>query len=359
MKKSIISGITGQDGAYLARLLLDKGYEVHGTHRQRGGNNFWRLKELGVLQHPMLHLTEYDLSDLSACLALLERIEPDEIYNLAAQSSVALSFTEPYSTAKVTSFGALNFLEAIRLIDSKAHFFQAGTSELFGVSHGSSLSEKTPFYPKSPYAVAKLNAHWNTLNYRENYGIFGCNGILFNHESPLRGQEFVTRKITDSVARIKMGKLDVLSIGNLDARRDWGYAEDFTEGMWRMLQASQPDDYVLATGRVESVRDFVRMAFKAAGVSIAFEGLADNETAVVVETPLSNNDSVTSLKVGQTVLRVNPLFYRPVDSCLSVADPSKAKEVLGWCPSTTLEQICQSMVNADLARVGGELKCYL
>jgi GDPmannose 4,6-dehydratase len=359
MKKSIISGITGQDGAYLARLLLEKGYQVHGTHRHGGENNFWRLEELGIRQHPSLHLIEHDLSDLDACIALVERINPDEIYNLAAQSSVALSFTQPYSTAKITSFGALNFLEAVRLLDSKARFFQAGSSELYGTSQEPVLSEKTPFYPKSPYAVAKLNAYWNTLNYRENYGIFGCNGILFNHESPLRGQEFVTRKISDSVARISTGKLDMLNIGNLDSRRDWGYAEDFTDGMWRMLQADGPDDYVLATGRAESVRDFVLMAFKAAGISVAFRGSEENETAVVIETSLSQNGSERCLKVGQTVLRVNPLFYRPVDSCLSVADPSKAKEILGWSPSTTLEQICQSMVNADLARLREDTTCYL
>ena len=335
---AIITGITGQDGAYLAQLLLDKGYTVYGTYRRAASTNFWRIDELGIREHPNFHLVEYDLTDLGATIRLLQKTEATEVYNLAAQSFVAVSFDQPMTTAQITGLGPLNLLEAIRIVNPKIRFYQASTSEMFGKVQAIPQTEETPFYPRSPYGVAKLYAHWMTINYRESYGIFGCSGILFNHESPLRGLEFVTRKITDGVARIKLGKLDCLELGNLDAKRDWGYAKDYVEGMWRMLQADVPDVYVLATGRNETVRDFVRMAFKAAGITVEFKGSAEDETAV---------DTAT----GKTVVRVNPKFYRPAEVDLLIGNPAKAKAKLGWEPKTTLEELCQMMVEADLKRV--------
>jgi len=335
---AIITGITGQDGAYLAQLLLEKGYTVYGTYRRAASTNFWRIDELGIKEHPNFHLVEYDLTDLGATIRLLQKTEATEVYNLAAQSFVAVSFDQPMTTAQITGLGPLNLLEAIRIVNPKIRFYQASTSEMFGKVQAIPQTEETPFYPRSPYGVAKLYAHWMTINYRESYGIFGCSGILFNHESPLRGLEFVTRKITDGVARIKLGKLDCLELGNLDAKRDWGYAKDYVEGMWRMLQADVPDVYVLATGRTETVRDFVRMAFKAAGITVEFKGSAEDETAV---------DTAT----GKTVVRVNPKFYRPAEVDLLIGNPAKAKAKLGWEPKTTLEELCQMMVEADLKRV--------
>jgi len=337
MKISIITGITGQDGAYLAQLLLDKGYTVYGTYRRTSSVNFWRIEELGVQSHPNLHLVEYDLTDLGASIALVQKVQPTEIYNLAAQSFVGVSFDQPSTTAQITGIGALNLLEAIRLVNPKIRFYQASTSEMFGKVQAIPQVESTPFYPRSPYGVAKLYAHWMTVNYRESYDIFGCSGILFNHESPLRGREFVTRKITDSVAKIKLGQLDCLELGNLDAKRDWGFAKEYVEGMWRMLQVDTPDTYVLATNRTETVRDFVRMAFKGAGITVDFKGTAEHETAV---------DTAT----GKTVMRINPKFYRPAEVELLIGDPAHAKTKLGWAPTTTLEQLCQMMVEADLRR---------
>lgn len=337
IKNAIVTGITGQDGAYLAELLLDKGYTVYGTYRRTSSVNFWRIEELGIKSHPSLHLVEYDLTDLGASIALVKKVEPDEIYNLAAQSFVGVSFDQPTTTAQITGIGALNLLEAIRLVNPKIRFYQASTSEMFGKVQAIPQTEDTPFYPRSPYGVAKLYAHWMTINYRESYDIFGCSGILFNHESPLRGREFVTRKITDSVAKIKLGKLDCLELGNIDAKRDWGYAREYAEGMWRMLQVDMPDTYVLATNRTETVRDFVRMAFKGAGMTISFQGQGEQETAI-------DEDS------GKTVMRVNPKFYRPAEVDLLIGDPAKAKENLGWEPSTSLEELCQMMVEADLRR---------
>jgi GDPmannose 4,6-dehydratase len=337
IKKAIITGVTGQDGAYLAKLLLDKGYEVHGTYRRTSSVNFWRLDEVGATTHPNMHLVEYDLTDLGTSLAMVQRIQPDEIYNLAAQSFVGVSFDQPTTTAQITGVGALNLLETIRLVNPKIRFYQASTSEMFGKVQAVPQAEDTPFYPRSPYGVAKLYAHWITVNYRESYDIFGSSGILFNHESPLRGREFVTRKITDSVAKIKLGLLDVLELGNLDAKRDWGFAKEYVEGMWRMLQADQPDTFVLATNRTETVRDFVTMAFKGAGISVEFSGRDLQEVAV---------DSDT----GKTVMRINPKFHRPAEVDLLIGDPSKAERVLGWKPQTTLEQLCQMMVEADLER---------
>ncbi|WP_454904883.1 GDP-mannose 4,6-dehydratase [Variovorax gossypii] len=336
-KTALVTGITGQDGAYLSELLLQKGYKVYGTYRRTSSVNFWRIEELGIDQHPDLHLIEYDLTDLGSSLTLIRETEPDEIYNLAAQSFVGVSFNQPTATAQITGIGALNLLEAIRLVNPKIRFYQASTSEMFGKVQAVPQIEETPFYPRSPYGVAKLYAHWMTINYRESYNIFGSSGILFNHESPLRGREFVTRKITDCVAKIKLGKLDVLELGNLDAKRDWGFAKEYVEGMWRMLQADEPDTFVLATNRTETVRDFVSMAFKGAGIAVEFKGRAENESAV---------DTAT----GKTVMRVNPKFYRPAEVDLLIGNPAKAKQKLGWEPQTTLEQLCQMMVDADLAR---------
>lgn len=337
MKKALITGITGQDGAYLAQLLLEKGYEVYGTYRRTSSVNFWRIEELGIHKHPGLHLVEYDLTDLGASIRLLQRSEATEVYNLAAQSFVAVSFDQPMTTAQITGLGPLNLLEAIRIVNPRIRFYQASTSEMFGKVQAIPQNEDTPFYPRSPYGVAKLYAHWMTINYRESYGIFGASGILFNHESPLRGLEFVTRKITDAVAKIKLDKLDTLELGNLDAKRDWGYAKDYVEGMWRMLQAEEPDTFVLATNRTETVRNFVQMAFKGADMDVEFRGKAESETAIDVRT-------------GKTVMRVNPKFYRPAEVELLIGDPAKARTRLGWEPATSLEQLCRMMVEADLRR---------
>ncbi|CNK63136.1 GDP-mannose 4,6-dehydratase [Yersinia proxima] len=335
--KAVVTGITGQDGAYLAELLLEKGYEVYGTYRRTSSVNFWRIEELGIDKHPNLHLIEYDLTDLSASIRLLQTTQATEVYNLAAQSFVGVSFDQPATTAEITGIGPLNLLEAIRIVNTKIRFYQASTSEMFGKVQAIPQVEDTPFYPRSPYGVAKLYAHWMTINYRESYGIFGCSGILFNHESPLRGREFVTRKITDSVAKIKLGKLDILELGNMDAKRDWGFAKEYVEGMWRMLQADVPDTFVLATNRTETVRDFVSMAFKAAGFNLRFEGKDEHEVGIDVAT-------------GKTLVKVNPKFYRPAEVELLIGNPQKAKDVLGWEPKTTLEELCQMMVDEDLRR---------
>jgi len=335
--KAIITGITGQDGAYLAELLLEKGYTVYGTFRRTSSVNFWRIEELGIDKHPNLNLVEYDLTDLSSSIRLLESTGATEVYNLAAQSFVGVSFEQPLTTLDITGAGAVNLLEAIRIVNPKIRFYQASTSEMFGQVQAIPQSETTPFYPRSPYGVAKLYAHWMTINYRESYGIFGCSGILFNHESPLRGREFVTRKITDSVAKIKLGKLDVLELDNIDAKRDWGFAKEYVEGMWRMLQADEPGVFVLATNRTETVRDFVTLAFKAVDVELQWEGSGEQEQA-------------TDAATGKVVVRVNPKFYRPAEVDLLIGDPQKAKDVLGWEPKTTLEQLCRMMVDADMRR---------
>jgi GDPmannose 4,6-dehydratase len=336
-KKALITGITGQDGAYLAELLLEKGYQVTGTYRRTSSVNFWRIEELGIQSHPNLNLVEYDLTDLASSIRLMQTVQPDEVYNLAAQSFVGVSFDQPLTTAEITGVGPVHLLEAIRIVNPKIRFYQASTSEMFGKVQAVPQKEDTPFYPRSPYGVAKLYAHWMTVNYRESYGIFGSSGILFNHESPLRGREFVTRKITDSVAKIHLGLLEVLELGNMDAKRDWGYAKEYVEGMWRILQADEPDTYVLATNRTETVRDFVSMAFKAVDVAIEWSGAADNEIG-------------TCKKTGKVLVRVNPKFYRPAEVELLIGDPAKATEKLGWTPKTTLEELCQMMVDADLRR---------
>lgn len=337
MKTAVITGITGQDAAYLAELLLEKGYKVYGTYRRTSSVNFWRIEELGIQNHPNLELVEYDLTDLSSSIRLLQSTGATEVYNLAAQSFVGVSFDQPLTTAEITGIGPVNLLEAIRIVNPKIRFYQASTSEMFGKVQEIPQRETTPFYPRSPYGVAKLYAHWMVINYRESYDIFATSGILFNHESPLRGQEFVTRKITDSVAKIKLGKLDVLELGNMDAKRDWGFAKDYVEGMWRMLQADKPDTFVLATNRTETVRDFVTMAFKAADIELEWSGSEENETA-------------TDKATGNVVVKVNPKFYRPAEVDLLIGNPEKAKKELGWEPKTTLEELCAMMVEADLRR---------
>ena len=342
MKKKIalIFGITGQDGAYLAKLLLSKKYIVHGVKRRSSSLNTSRIDDIYQDPHSKsnFYLHYGDVTDSLSVLKNIAFIKPDEIYNLSAQSHVKVSFDVPEYTANVDAIGALRILDAIKSLklEKKVKYYQAGTSEMFGSSKPPQ-SEKTNFYPRSPYAAAKLYAHWMTINYRESYDIFGCSGILFNHESPLRSREFVTRKITDSVAKIKLGMLDCLELGNIDAKRDWGFAKEYVEGMWRMLQVDTPDTYVLATNRTETVRDFVCMAFKEAGITVDFKGHAEAETAVDVAS-------------GKTVMRINPKFYRPAEVELLIGDPGHAKAKLGWEPKTTLEQLCQMMVEADLRR---------
>lgn len=336
MKKALITGITGQDGAYLAQLLLDKGYTVYGAYRRTSSENFWRIADLGIDQHPQLRLVEFDLTDLSGTIRLLSSSEVQEVYNLAAQSFVGVSFEQPLTTAEITGVGALNLLEAIRFVNPKIRFYQASTSEMFGKVQAVPQTESTPFYPRSPYGVAKLFAHWMTVNYRESYGIFAASGILFNHESPLRGKEFVTRKITDAMAQIKLGKKQCLELGNLDAKRDWGFAKDYVDGMWRMLQIDQPETFVLATNRTETVRDFVSLAAQAVEINLDWQGSGPNEQGVDAS--------------GVVRVRINPDFYRPAEVDLLIGDASKAAQLLNWKASTTLEELCDMMVKADLQR---------
>jgi GDPmannose 4,6-dehydratase len=337
MLSAIVTGITGQDGAYLAQFLLGKGYEVYGTYRRSSSLNFWRIEELGIHKHPHLHLVCHDLTDLSTNIRLLQKTGATEVYNLAAQSFVGVSFDQPIATTEISAIGVLNLLEAIRIVNTDIRFYQASTSELFGRVQSVPQVESTPFYPRSPYGVAKLYAHWMTINYRESYNIFGCCGILFNHESPLRGREFVTRKITDSLAKIKLGKLDILELGNLDVRRDWGYAKDYVEGMWQMLQAKTPDTYVLATNRTVSVREFVTMAAKLVGYNLTWKGAGEREIAIDENT-------------GKKLVVINPKFYRPAEVELLIGNPEKARRELGWVPKTTLEELCQMMMEEDSRR---------
>jgi len=342
MKNAVITGVTGQDGAYLVDSLLQKGYKVTGTFRRTSSVNFWRLGELGVRDHSNLKLVEHDLTDLSASIRLMEKSQPDEVYNLAAQSFVGVSFDQPITTAEITGLGPVNILEAIRTVNSKIKFYQASTSEMFGKVQEVPQRETTPFYPRSPYGVAKLYAHWMTINYRESYDIFGTSGILFNHESPLRGQEFVTRKITHTIAQIVKGTTDVLRLGNMDAKRDWGFAKDYVEGMWGMLQLDKPDTYVLGTGRTETVRTFVEMAFKAVDIEIVWKGEGENEVGY-------DGNSNKKLVV------IDSEFYRPSEVELLIGDSSKAKKDFGWEATTSLEELCDLMVKADLKRVDNEL----
>ena len=337
-KIALVTGITGQDGAYLAEFLLNRGYTVYGTFRRTSSVNFWRIASLGILEHPGLHLVEHDLTDGGAGIRLLERTQATEVYNLAAQSFVGLSFEQPVTTAEITGIGTLHLLEAIRIVNPKIRFYQASTSEMFGKVQAVPQDENTSFYPRSPYGVAKLYAHWTTINYRESYGIFGVSGILFNHESPLRGLEFVTRKITDGIARIKLGKRETLELGNLDARRDWGFAREYVDGMWRMLQTSEPGVYVLATGKNATVREFVTLAAKAVGIEVIWQGSGEQERGV---------DAAS----GKVIVRINPKFYRPAEVDKLVGSSAKASKDLGWEAKTTLEELCRMMAEADLARV--------
>ncbi|MGK6353902.1 GDP-mannose 4,6-dehydratase [Sphingomonas sp. DT-207] len=334
---AIVTGISGQDGAYLAENLLSRGYTVFGTYRRTSSVNFWRIDELGISDHPRLRLVEYDLTDMGSAIRLIERSEATEIYNLAAQSFVGVSFDQPIATGAITGLGAAYLLEAIRTVNKDIRFYQASTSEMFGKVQAIPQVEDTPFYPRSPYGVAKLYAHWLTVNYRESFGIFGASGILFNHESPLRGREFVTRKITDAVAKIALGKSEVLELGNLDAQRDWGYAKDYVEGMRLMLQHDTPDTFVLATNRTETVRRFVELAFGQVGIELDWSGKDEAE----IGRHRGN---------GQTVVRVNPAFYRPAEVDLLIGDAGKAKAELGWEPQVQLEELAMLMIEADMRR---------
>lgn len=320
-KSALVTGITGQDGAYLAKLLLSKDYRVFGFMARRSSDSLWRLRELGI--EGQVTLLDGDLADITSILRALEASEADELYNLGAQSFVATSWRQPLLTANVTGIGALNVLEAIRIHDSKIRFYQASTSEMFGLIQAERQDEATPFYPRSPYGVAKLFAHWSTVNYRESFGLHASSGILFNHESPLRGIEFVTRKVTDAVARIKLGHAKELRLGNIDAKRDWGFAGDYVEAMWLMLQQDKPDDYVIATGVTTTVREMCRIAFSHVGL--------DHEDYIVID----------------------PQFFRPAEVDVLLGNPKKARERLGWSAHTTLEELVQMMVEADMRRVGG------
>tara|TARA_R110000868_G_scaffold83100_3_gene234784 strand:- start:1904 stop:2938 length:1035 start_codon:yes stop_codon:yes gene_type:complete len=338
MKTAVITGITGQDGAYLAQLLLEKNYKVYGTYRRTASTNYWRLDELGIKNHENLELVEYDLTDFSSSLRLIDKTKPDEVYNLAAQSFVGVSFDQPIATTQINALGPLSLLEAIRTVNPKIKFYQASTSEMFGKVQDVPQSETTVFYPRSPYGVAKVYAHMMVINYCESYDMFATSGILFNHESPLRGLEFVTRKITDGLARVKLGKQSHIEIGNMDAKRDWGYAKDYVDGMRLILQAEKPDCYVLATGRTETVRSFVEMTCKALDINLAWEGTGVDELGFDTNT-------------GKAIIKINPKFYRPAEVDLLIGDPSKAKKDLGWQSSTSLEDLCAMMVKADLRRV--------
>lgn len=337
MKKAIITGITGQDGAYLSQLLLEKGYTVYGTYRRSSSMNFWRIEELGIQNHPNLHLLEYDLNDQTSNIRLIEKTQPDEIYNLAAQSFVGVSFDQPLSTAQTTGIGCLHLLEAIRIVNPKIKFYQASTSEMFGKVQQVPQTEDTPFYPRSPYGFSKLFAHWATINYRESYDIFGVSGILFNHESPLRGREFVTRKITDTVAKIALGKQSKLELGNLDAQRDWGYAKEYVEGMYKMLQHHSPETFVLATNETHTVKKFVELSFNKIEIQLEWKGTAENEKGYCS-------------KSGIELVSINPKFYRPAEVELLIGDAKKANDLLNWKPTTGLEALCSLMVDADLKR---------
>lgn len=348
MKTAIITGITGQDGAYLAELLLSKGYVVHGIKRRSSLFNTDRIDHLYQdphVQHKNLILHYGDLTDSTNLIRIIQEVQPDEIYNLAAMSHVHVSFETPEYTANADGLGTLRILEAVRLLGliDKTKVYQASTSELYGLVQEVPQKETTPFYPRSPYAVAKMYAYWITVNYREAYGMFACNGILFNHESPLRGETFVTRKITRAVAKIVLGLQDTLYLGNIDAKRDWGHAKDYVEGMWRILQHDKPEDFVLATGVTTSIREFLILAFREAGVELAFQGEAENEIATVISS--SNTHPISK---GKVVLKIDPRYYRPTEVDLLIGDASKAKDKLGWEPKYTLSQMIKEMVASDI-----------
>ena len=349
MKKALITGVTGQDGAYLSEFLLEKGYEVHGIKRRASLLNTERVDHL--YQDPHIDNQNFilhygDLTDSTNLIRLIQEIKPDEIYNLAAMSHVKVSFEMPEYTANTDALGTLRVLEAVRLLnlEKKTKIYQASTSELYGKVQEVPQTEKTPFYPRSPYGVAKLYGYWITINYREAYNMFACNGILFNHESPLRGETFVTRKITRATAKIVLGKQEKLYLGNLDAKRDWGHAKDYVRMMWMILQAKEAEDWVIATGITTTVRDFVKKSFKVLGVDIAFKGKGVNEIGYVE----NSSNSKFQIPVGQEIINIDPTYYRPTEVDLLVGDASKAKEKLGWTPQITLDQMIEEMVLSDL-----------
>lgn len=348
-KVALITGITGQDGAYLAEFLLNKGYEVHGIKRRSSLFNTERIEHLYQDLHESdvrLKLHYGDLTDSTNLIRIIQEVQPDEIYNLGAMSHVQVSFEQPEYTADADAIGATRLLEAIRILGltHKTRYYQASTSELYGLVQEVPQRETTPFYPRSPYAVAKLYAYWITVNYREAYGIYACNGILFNHESPLRGETFVTRKITRAVAKISLGLQDKMYLGNMDAKRDWGHAKDYVEGMWLMLQQDVAEDFVLATGITTSVRDFVRMSFNEIGVELDFKGDGVDEVGVVS----GLKDTSIPLNIGDVVVSVDPRYFRPTEVDLLIGDPTKAKEKLGWTHKYDLQALCSEMVAADI-----------
>lgn len=357
MKRALITGITGQDGAYLAELLLSKGYEVHGIKRRSSLFNTERIDHLYQDPHEKdvrLRLYYGDLTDSSNLIRLVQQIQPDEIYNLGAQSHVQVSFETPEYTANSDALGALRILEAIRIcgLEQTCRFYQASTSELYGLVQETPQTEKTPFYPRSPYGVAKLYAYWITVNYREAYGMFACNGILFNHESPIRGETFVTRKITRAAARIALGMQDVLYLGNLDAERDWGHAKDYVEAMYLMLQHNKAEDFVIATGETTSVREFTRKSFAHLGINLQFEGIGNEERGIVSELDTERLHECGlkpgNFAPGREVVRVDPRYYRPTEVDQLIGDASKAKKLLGWSPKFDLQDLVSDMVDSDL-----------
>ncbi|MEP9379214.1 GDP-mannose 4,6-dehydratase [Aquabacter sp. CN5-332] len=337
VKTALITGITGQDGPYLARLLLQKGYQVHATYRRSSSATFWRLEYLGIQDHENLHIVNHDITDFGGTIRLLQECQPDEVYNLAAQTFVGSSFEQPSQTSQITGMGVLNLLEAVRIVNPRIRFYQASSAEMFGKVQAMPQTEETPFYPRSSYGVAKLFAHWMTINYRESYGIFTGIGILFNHESPLRGLEFVTRKITSSVAAIKYGAQEKLALGTLDTYRDWGFAGHYVEGIWATLQADQPDTYIFATNTTKSVRSFAAMAFQAAGIALVWRGAGASERGYCAET-------------GRELVYVDPALRRPAEVDILQGDLDKALRLLGWRPKTSVEELCSAMVEADLIR---------
>ena len=350
MKKALITGITGQDGSYLAEFLLEKGYEVHGIKRRASLFNSQRVDHIYEdphVEHARFRLHYGDLTDTSNLTRILSEVQPDEVYNLGAQSHVAVSFEAPEYTADVDAIGTLRLLEAIRFLglEKKTRFYQASTSELYGLVQEIPQKETTPFYPRSPYAVAKMYAYWITVNYRESYGIYACNGILFNHESPRRGETFVTRKITRGIANIAQGLESCLYLGNMDALRDWGHAKDYVRMQWLMLQQEQAEDFVIATGKQISVREFVRMSAREAGIEVEFSGTGVDEVATVVS---ANADTAPAVKPGDVIVKVDPRYFRPAEVETLLGDPTKAKEKLGWVPEITVEQMCAEMVASDL-----------
>lgn len=373
MKTALITGITGQDGSYLAEILLQKGYIVHGIIRRSSSFNTGRIDHLfndKLILNKKLFLHYGDVTDTSNLNRLLEKTLPDEIYNLAAQSHVKVSFEIPEYTAEVDAVGTLRFLDAIRETGLRTKFYQASTSELFGKAQEIPQNEKTPFYPRSPYGVAKIYGYWIVINYREAYNLFACNGILFNHESPRRGETFVTRKITRAAVRIVLGLQDNLSLGNLDAKRDWGYAPEFCEGMWKMLQLDSPEDFVLATGETHTVREFTEISFNHLGIELEWKGKADSEIGIIksIEIPekliqetLENTNldpnlirakvnNIKSLKIGAKIVEVSPSYYRPTEVDILIGDATKAKEKLGWIPKTKFSELCGLMVKSDFRK---------